>query len=178
MMKAGLGAALICIAFTVSASGRAAPIAPLPQLSASGQRLMHAIGQTRVDLEQSIPSKAVVGVPAYPGAYFVSSDDGNDGTERPMLPTVTLVSSDPPGKINAWYQHHLVGWSWDPNYEAFFQGAHGLTDVRKLFTTPHVSVQPASPSPDAALYHLPNMRSRIEIAYRPISPAEPVAVRR
>jgi hypothetical protein len=167
MLKGTMGVTLMCAALAAAAAGWADPVAPLPQFSVRGERMVQAIGETRTDIENSIPSKATVGVPAYPGSYFLFSAQGDDGTERPMLPTVTLVSSDPPGKVNAWYRRHLAGWSWDRSYEAFFLGAHGLQDVRKLFTTPHVSVQPATPTADAAMYRLANIRSRIEIAYRP-----------
>jgi len=100
--------ALLVITWTVSAF--AEPYAPLAPRNAFGKQAMASKGQTVADVQKQLPTKEMVGIPAYPGSYF-----GSEGRSDGELSTVQLIAKDSPDKVIAWYKKNLgKDWQYVP----------------------------------------------------------------
>lgn len=87
-------------------SSFAEPIAKLAPLNSLGKQAFAAEGKTEADAQKDIPSKAMVGLPAYPGAYFAGA-----GGDEESLSSVSLMSKDSADAVVSWYQKNLgSGW--------------------------------------------------------------------
>ncbi len=98
-----------------AASAIAEPIAPLATLTDFGKQFFAAEGKTEADAKKDIPSRELVGVPAYPGSHFgVLGGDGTvDGS------SVQLISKDSPEKVIDWYRKQLgKDWQYVPDLAA------------------------------------------------------------
>jgi len=87
-----------------SGSSFAEPIAQLAPLNAFGKQSFAAEGKTEAEARQDIPSKEMVGLPAYPDSYFA----GAVGDEK-TISSVTLISKASAEKVVAWYSKTLGG---------------------------------------------------------------------
>jgi len=93
-----------------SVSAFAEPYAPLAPRNAFGKQAMASKGQTMADVQKQLPTKEMVGIPAYPGSYF-----GSEGKSNGELSTVQLIAKDSPDKVIAWYKKNLgKDWQYVP----------------------------------------------------------------
>lgn len=120
-------------------SGAAAPLAKFKKNANKLFKMMHMSKQQWIS---HLPSKAELGVPVYPGAVIVSSQQGYSDNGENLLPELVLVTSDPLKKVEAWYANKLKGWNHISNYDAFLP-PHKNVDVMsdKFDATPHVQLE-------------------------------------
>ena len=115
----------------LTASALAGPIAPLAPVNEFGKQVFAAEGKTVADIQKEIPPEEMVGIPAYPGSYYVVGEGG--GAE---LISVKLISKDSPEKVVAWYQKNLgKGWQYVPDHTIKELGEVGVfvqTDNRNI----------------------------------------------
>ena len=108
------------------------------------------------DLVESLPSAEDVPFPAYPGAYAVGHSEGQNG----ILPRMTLLSSDPPETVIAFYQEQLEGWEYENTY--FWPSDAGDYMDAGGFLIPSIQVLEAS---NAMRAMMPDAKSDITVAY-------------
>ena len=95
-----------------AASAIAEPIAPLATLNDIGKLMLASEGKTEADAKKDIPSRELVGIPAYPGSRFGAI--GGDGTVDGN--SVQLISKDSPEKVIDWYRKQLgKDWQYVPD---------------------------------------------------------------
>ncbi len=80
----------------------AEPIAKLAPLNSLGKQAFAAEGKTEEDARNDIPTREMVGLPAYPDAYF----SGAIGDESAVI-SVSLMSKDSAAKVISWYKKNL-----------------------------------------------------------------------
>ena len=85
-------------------SSFAEPIAQLAPLNSMGKHSFAAEGKTEADARKDIPSREMVGLPAYPDSYFA----GASGDEK-SISFVSLMSKASAKEVAAWYQKNLGG---------------------------------------------------------------------
>ena len=84
----------------------AEPIAKLAPLNDFGKQAVALQGKTEEDMRKDIPSREMIGLPAFPDSYFAGA--GGDGES---IDTLMLISTADPEKVVAWYGEKLDG-SW------------------------------------------------------------------
>jgi len=82
----------------------AEPIAKLAPLNSFGKQAFAAEGKTEEDARNDIPSREMIGLPAFPDSYFAGA--GGDGDS---IDTLMLMSKADPNEVIAWYQKKLGG---------------------------------------------------------------------
>ena len=114
-----------------TASAIAEPYAPLAPRNAFGKQAMASKGQTMADVQKELPTKEMVGIPAYPGSLF-----GSEGKSNGVLSTVQLIAKDSPEKVIAWYKKNLgKDWQFTPGLATKEMGEVGVfvnTDNPKI----------------------------------------------
>ncbi|NNE63908.1 MAG: hypothetical protein HKN34_07495 [Gammaproteobacteria bacterium] len=85
-----------------SSSSIADPIAPLAPLNSMGKQMFAAEGKTVADALKDVPSKEMVGLPAYPDAYFSGAMGQEDS-----ISYVFLISKASAADVVAWYGKNL-----------------------------------------------------------------------
>lgn len=166
----------ICIGivfFLVTCAGiqtaGAEPAAPLLELTDQGMQMVKNQGKTLADVENNIPTKASIGIPIYPEAFYATHVEGTQEGSYPMLPSINLVSSDSPETITAWYRDNLAGWQYDETF-VLFHDAEGEADMDSLMSveTQTVSIMAEDdPGLDLMFYKTDDVKSRIIIRYKP-----------
>ncbi len=126
--------------------------------------ILQATGQTPC---QGAPTRSDIVIPPYPGAVLAQWSAGGSG----MLPGVTLLSTDPPEQVIAFYRKFTegeAGWKYESGLGIFYRG-DSLTDALAL-TAPSVRISDTTGLTDAYVLIDPAFRSqvkaRIEIHYR------------
>lgn len=94
----------ILSALIFAGSSFAEPIAQLAPLNAFGKQSFAAEGKTEEEARKDIPSKEMVGLPAYPDSYFAGAMGDEDS-----LSSVSLMSKANVEDVIAWYQKNLGG---------------------------------------------------------------------
>ena len=82
----------------------AEPIAKLAPLNSFGKQAFAAEGKSEEDARNDIPSREMIGLPAFPDSYFAGA--GGDGDS---IDTLMLMSRADPNEVIAWYQKKLGG---------------------------------------------------------------------
>ena len=122
--------------------------------------------------KQMTPTKAEVGIPAYPNASIISVVSIEDKKIGKTIRIVHMVSPDTPEAIRTFYQGKLPemnGWKYDITFEAFHSGEDYTTAVSQLL--PYMEITEVSLTAedlgpvDPGLK--PTLKSRIQIAYNP-----------
>lgn len=80
----------------------AEPVGKLAPLTSLSKQSLVAEGKTEADMLEDIPSKEMVGMPAYPDAYFAGAMGDVD-----TLSALTLMSKDSAKEIISWYKKKL-----------------------------------------------------------------------
>ncbi len=156
--------AIACLAWNLASAEPYAPTA-LP----TGGGLAKDIAETAKD---HIPDKDAVEAPPYPGAKIVSAGGGSwaeyGGQRREILPHVSLVSTDPPEKVAAFYKTQLKDWHHAKEYGMFDVFWKGRKDQQNMGapSVPTVVVSDTDgSSPDEQ--HLTGLKTRIDVYYQP-----------
>lgn len=146
----------------------AEPVAPMLKLNEGGLEIMKAQGKSPADMKKAVPSKASVGLPVYPGAFFASSTEGGKSGSVRMLPAVNLVSTDAPKVIKTWYAKHLAqDWTYDRRFDLFHKGK-GKVGMGDLMSMPTITVLAEDePGFDLMFFDTRGIKSRIIIRYTP-----------
>ncbi|MDH5736405.1 MAG: hypothetical protein OEY87_09810 [Gammaproteobacteria bacterium] len=97
-MKKLFYALTILTTLIYSGSSFAEPIAQLAPLNAYGKQSFAAEGKTEAEARQDIPSREMVGLPAYPGSYFAGAAGDEDA-----ISSVTLMAKSSAEDVAAWY---------------------------------------------------------------------------
>lgn len=119
----------------------------------------------RADYISLIPDKEMVGIPVYPGAVWVSNFDAEG-----WLPSIQLVSDHDSEKVIEWYREVLQGWAWNEPMKLFYASKDEY-DFSMMGQVEAVSVlDEAGAALDLAYYHVPMVKSRIQISYAPKKP--------
>lgn len=147
----------------------ATPVAPMLELTADGRKFIKSQGKTPEDSAATIPAKESIGLPIYPGAYFVSHLK-NVGSNDTLLAALNLVAEDPPEQIEAWYRKNLSDWSYSDTFALFYKG-QGKIDMGSLMEMPTITItdeaDPALQGFDLMFYESQKIKSRIIIRYVP-----------
>lgn len=156
--------ALLSVAL-LAANAWSEPLAPMPKMTAEGRELMKSQGKTMADVEKEIPTKSEVGVPVYPGALYATHVSA---AAEGMLPSVSLVSDDPPEQVNAWYRKNLNGYAFHDQFDLFYEAPDGETlSMSELTSVPTVSVMEEDGQSMGLMFSVvPNVKTRIIISYR------------
>lgn len=151
---------LLCMLLAGTAA-TAAPIARVPPLNSTGKEM---VSEAHMDLSKRVPDAAGVPYPAYPGSYFLQATVGND-VPKGMLSEIVLVSTDPVGKVQAWYARHLNGMTYYKDMQAF--APPGFKDtLPALLRTPHVGLHATTAERvNSPFFDLPKVKTRIWIDY-------------
>ncbi|UCH98223.1 MAG: hypothetical protein JSV88_15630 [Candidatus Aminicenantes bacterium] len=139
------------------------PFAPWAKLTPEG---------ASASQQQKIPTKAEVGIPAYPNAYIISLAAMEDKKIGKTLNIIHMVSPDSPEVILSFYKEKLMaieGWKWDEIFEAFHTGEDYTKAMSQL--NPFVEIVAVSLNTEDLKYVDPSLKetlkSRIQIAYNP-----------
>jgi len=156
----------VFVMLSFQAPAQAAPVAPYGKMNAEGIQLTKKAGLTQKDLFSAIPDKKTVGLPIYPGAIFASSlEPGTEGG----LPTLNLVSNDPPAKVRQWYADKMKDWIYNAEFNIFYDGTGKLT-IQRLLQGGMQTIgilEETGQTVDLLYLDVPNVKSRIQIVYRP-----------
>ena len=145
---------LLSLLFFTSPLPADEPFAPWVQLTAEGNA---ALGQ------QKIPTKAEVGIPAYPNAYIVSIASMEDKKSGKTIPVLHLVSQDSVEAIVTFYKTELLkiqGWQWDEIFEAFYLGDSYEGALSQL--NPYMEITQISPDSERLKYVAPSYKGTIK----------------
>ncbi len=140
----------------------AQPVAALPEFSHVGEQLMLSAGKSRADLESEIPSAESVGIPAYPGALYTGSIEGNE-----KLLSVVLASSDSIEKVKTWYSGQ-PGLTWSDESGLFFRGEEYVIMQSESVYLQDISADPGA-TPGGMFFNMNGMQTQITISYHPES---------
>jgi len=136
------------------------PIGDLPEFNEGGEQILGAHGRSREDLKKEIPSRATVGLPVYPGAFYTGKMEAEG-----MLPTVIMVSGDPIAKVQEWYASQ-EGLSYHDTYATFYVG-----DDYVMMESETVFLQDISGDPSASFsglaFDMEGMKTQFSISYKP-----------
>ncbi|MFO8048024.1 MAG: hypothetical protein R6U29_03230 [Desulfosudaceae bacterium] len=160
-----LGGTLLAITLLTTGAW-SEPLAPMPEMTEEGRQMLQSQGKTLADVEKKIPSRAEVGVPVYPGArYATHVEPAREG----MLPSVSLISDDPPDQVKEWYGRNLPGYAHNEMFDLFYQGPPGQDlSFKELTSTPTVTVtEEDGESLDLMFSRVPHVKTRVIISYRP-----------
>lgn len=136
----------------------AEPVAPLPDFNDASKDM----GLDPSKVRDSIPTKASVGVPIYPGAFYLSVFPIEG-----MYPTVNLVTEDSLEDVREWYEKNLDGWTYDEMFELFAEGDSGF-DFTKMGSMQTITLLKQDVvAMDMMFYDLPEITTRIQISYKP-----------
>lgn len=122
--------------------------------------------------QQKTPTKAEVGIPAYPNAYIISVVSMADEKSGKTMHVIHLVSADSPEAIKAFYKEKLPemkGWKFDEVFEAFYTGDDYTTTMSQ--SKPYMEIMEISlnandlKAVDPALKQ--TLKARIQITYNP-----------
>jgi hypothetical protein len=142
-----------------------APKADVPEeLDDSNARLRRMILEAT-----EVPTRAEVGIPAYPGARVVQVHP--PGSEQvnsvEALPLVWLISDDEPAKVAEFYRRELPDWNAGEFYlNSWFWSGQGQFDPLDTsgITTPSVGIMPPVPGRTDMF---PGTSSEIQVRYQP-----------
>ncbi len=121
-----------------------------------------------------VPSKAEVGIPAYPGSVIVALKDKGwmeaNGEKMDTLPAITLATKDEPEKVTAFYKEKLVDWKHKNQmdmFDIFWTGKDEFNnmDMTESATTPNVVIMGAF---SAQTDFLPGAKTAITIVYKSV----------
>ena len=104
---------LLCLPLLLSADE---PFAPWVELTPDGKSMAQ---------QKKVPTKAEVGIPAYPKGFIADIASMEDKQSGQMIPVIHMVSPDDVETVRAFYQTELQkipGWKWDEIFEAFYVG--------------------------------------------------------
>ena len=142
-----------CLAWT---SVQAEPVAMPPDFNHAAEKAEI----NRADIISVIPDKEIVGIPVYPGAVWVSNFEAEG-----WLPSIQLVSDHESEKIIEWYREVLQDWAWNEPMKLFYASK----DEYKFSMMGQVEavsiLDEASEALDLVYYHVPKVKSRIQISY-------------
>jgi hypothetical protein len=118
-----------------------------------------------------VPSREEVGIPPYPGAEIVHTQQPSGATVngKEITPNhmISMGSADPVDRVLDFYRRELSGWSGTKQMgiHVLYQGEgeFELMDASSM-TTPHVQVRKAYPDESPVM---PGMKTVIEVYYRP-----------
>lgn len=149
---------LILLAF--NAQVWAEPVGELPPVSDAAKQMYAAQGKDLSEMADSVPLKAEIGLPVYPGSYFTGSFSGEG-----MLPSVILASKDPIDKVKAWYAEQ-PGLTWSDQWQLFHVG-----EKYTMMKTESVYLQDISADPQVSTgglaFDMTGMQTQITISYEP-----------
>lgn len=158
-MKQALLAFGVALVLLVPQSVRAKPYAPTPKIpkgydSIAGKQMME-------EVKKNIPDASKLEAPAYPDALAVSLISADNG-----LQSVTLMSTDAPAKIVAWYKKKLPGWKFKAPFGVSWVFWKGAKDDFAIIApkVPHVMIVEVEEGTfDAKL--TPKGKTRISVYY-------------
>jgi hypothetical protein len=128
-----------------------------------------------VDIVESwnVPSKAEVGLPAYPGAFIVTLMESkevimNDDTLI-SLPSMTLATTDDQAKVVSFYKEKLKDWKFKNSYDMFdifWIGPDEFNnmDMSQAMTIPNIVI---FGSTKGEPNFMPEAKTAITIVYKP-----------
>ncbi len=149
----------------LATSVAAVPYAPKPPLNDLGRQMAEAMKKAGQKPPDMIPDADTVTLPAYPGSYVVMTMIPQD--HNGMLPAITLVSTDPVGKVFDWYKAHIhrKGWTSDPKMHMVRAPGWKLY---KTAVTPHVWIRKMKKGGGLlTLYDVPGAQTVITVTYKP-----------
>lgn len=121
----------------------------------------------------TVPSKEVVGLPVYPGAFIVALMDGgpmevNDDTLM-MLPSITMATVDDQAKVVSFYKEQLKDWKYKNSFDMFdifWDGPDEFNnlDMTQGMTIPNIVVFGAT---EGEPNFMPEAKTAITIVYKP-----------
>jgi hypothetical protein len=145
-----------------------APWAELRQKLPDGVRISYE------NMKLNTPDKSMVQLPAYPGAKIVATSNESesiDDSQKPVLATITLVSSDAADNVIGFYKDLITdypGWHWDANIKIFYKGNLQAALNRHdsyIQVTPIKSMEPDLKYVSSDV--LSNASSKIVVCYNP-----------
>ncbi len=126
------------------------------------------------NMKQSTPDRNLVDLPPYPEAKIIATSQATksiDDSKNPALPTVTLISADPPEKIINVYKDIIQDypqWRWDNKIRIFYKG--NLQDALNQ-QAPYIQVTPIKSGEPDLMYlssdELAVANSKIVVCYNP-----------
>lgn len=128
------------------------------------------------EMKMNTPAKNIVGIPAYTGAQIIETSQYTgsvDDSRNPALPTVTLISDDPVGKVIGVYKdiiEDFPDWHLDIKLQIFYKG-----DLQESLDgySPYIRITPIlTREPDliyVSPYALDSAKTRIVVCYNPQS---------
>ena len=159
-----------------SGSSFAEPIAQLAPLNAFGKQSFAAEGKTEAQVRQDIPSKEMVGLPAYPGSYFAGAMGDEDA-----ISTVTLMSKASPEEVVAWYSKTLGGeWQNMPEFASeqlgevavFIKSSKKKISVMDTFKLQQIRISRVEKPEDtgfaAMIFDVSGIKSMINMTIKPL----------
>jgi hypothetical protein len=126
------------------------------------------------NMKLNTPDKNMVDLPAYPGAKIIATSNSTgsvDESEKPNLPTITLISDDPAEKVINVYKDIITDfpqWHWADSIKIFYKG--NLQDALNQ-QSPYVKVTPIKSIEPDLIYISPDVletvNSKIIVCYNP-----------
>ncbi|WMJ74261.1 hypothetical protein RCC89_13945 [Cytophagaceae bacterium ABcell3] len=120
--------------------------------------------QMYANLQEEMPTRSQVNVPAYPNAVVFSITDKDD--EKGVLPGVTIMTTDAPEKVRKFYQDKLDDWNFDEKYNVFYQDEAKKFPFEKLNSIPNITIHKTEDSHPGKKI-MPEARCYINIVYTP-----------
>ncbi len=147
---------------------------PYTQWVEFGDSIPEGINNSYENMKLHTPDKNEVELPAYPGAEILETSQSTqsvDESQNPLLPTITLISSDPAEKVIKVYKEMIQDypeWHWADNLKIFYKG--NLRDALNGYA-PYVQIRSVTSDEPDLIYISPDIlevvNSKIIVSYDP-----------